>query len=1119
MFGGPGRPRVAPGPPSDDPRLGGKASESVAGDFSTCPTFRRPASSIANQIGGSAPSSAGDPQTSPSPCGIPRNRLYGTGTHSNPLEHQYHADEVPPSSSVVATTLSMATPHRYQQLAAQHLYGAANSSTAGVPAPCPSAPAADSCSAAAGTVPSSILRYTDPRVRPLPSAQGSSCLLSGAKQDSGGGGPAPDNRIVSSSGPNSGVKEGCSEANELSTQEKLAVIDGTALSSSSAHERGDQPTSAMRRAASAHEACQLSPKLSRSSTAAPLSSVAVAATADDRARSRGSATRREQQQRLQRQRTPWFPSRTATPARSTSSKHLPPPRTAQWAVKLIEDFVAQVAVQQESAAMAPTIVPLYGATSALGRKETASGRDATTTTTVADLTATFLSSRYGMLQWRRILHEFAACLHRYRRLSPTCAVFREYFIHVDTENLGDFYLFCRLYAASDIQHCSRVETQRVAFVTETADNAHTIVSRRYVDEREVPDRLQRMLQYVVLMDCSPRLVVGVDSGAVSRTASGSVSTSRRPSGCVQYRYARDPSACVKEVPQRRHLTDDEVRRVKRAVLDWMEEAICKCTRERSYGAVESHEDDGAEEDARCETAGGDLLRISFDREGWVDAYALLQTTLEVVKLACRARHPSPQRRDEDASQAGDGACGFERNEDASDRSQRLLQQWRLAGSSARRPPLQRELVPPPPHTHSYPLEEVTPPRSRPQHRSPVQCSIRPTGEDEDGAEAPYVTQKRQAPSYMQPRTSVFTGTSATRGSADGCLWSPSREWVTSRRHRASTGQRTSSRSPRRRVAAAEERRQNPPASQMQEQGQSNRERKADESRLRSSYDESFFAAHEGPYHHHPYVAQLHGNQLWAEAQKEAAAASKQRGSCWGDYYPRIYSRVHGTPSPRKPAHEPCAAQNTFAFSTSSVDATIDSIDAELHRPQARVRDDGLSDPLQMTAHSVDRSPRAFPAPEMLFFTNRQETRCTARSTDGLPLPPSFSLIAPPVSTVAYPGRVHPIAVRSLGSTAPAARAIRVVDSTPAGSTLPILSPCAMSCTTAAKEPVASAAPHSSHEAAAAVTSNTVLLTDEEQAMLDELEIALHRLDTRRRRDSATITAAAGDAPAAAKAYA
>ncbi|TPP48941.1 hypothetical protein CGC20_26800 [Leishmania donovani] len=1033
MFSGPYRPRVVPVPASDDQKLIEKTTDSAADDFGTYPALQHPTSNACNRIGGMGSSSADDPQTSLPLCDIPWNRLCDASAHSSPLRRHYHADEVPPSSSVVTAAPSTAASHRYQQLAAQHLYGAASSIPAAVLAPSSITPATGGSGTAVRTVPFSKLRYTDSRGHPLPSAHEGGSLLHGVKRGGGSGGPALDNPAVGSSAQRGAATEGCTESNELSAPSTSAVTTGEALRSSSVQGLGDgHSTSAMKRSASACEASQLSPTQSRSSTAAPSSNATVTVTADDWPRSRGSATRRQLQRQLQRQRYRSFPSRITAPATSTAGKHPQPPRTAHWAVKLIEDFVTQVAVQQESAATALTIMPFYSAASALGRRATAGGRDATTTTTVADLTATFLSSRYGALQWRPILHEFAACLHRYRILSPTCAVFREYFIHVDAENLADFHLFCRLYAAGDIQHCSTVETRRVALATAAAATVHTIVSRRYIDEREVGDRLQRMLQYVVLIDCAPCIVVGADGGAASRAASGVVSMSRQPRVRVQYRYAREPPARAKWVPQRRHLTADEIRRVKKAVLGWMEEAARKGTCGRGCGAVGPYEAVDTADDAWPEAAEGvDLQRVSFDREGRVDAYALLQATLEAVKLVCCSRHPSPARRDEDAGHVDDGDGVVKRIENAPERSQHLQQQYRPVKNTARSPQLLRELVPPPSQAYMYPLEEVNLSPPRPQHRSSVQRPTQPESEDDDSAEARCMTQTSAAAAavavILVHCTSVHLPDNEHLRSHHAGGWRQQRGAVVTR-------------------------------------------------------------------------PQLHGNQLWVEAQQEAAAASQRRDSCWRDHYPRIYPRVQLTPSPRKPTNGACAAHAAFALSSSPVDATSDSIDAELRRRQARGRGGDLIEPRQMMANSVDLLSRA-------------------RLADGLQLPRPFSPVDPPASTVTHPSRIHSAAARSSSSAAPAARAIRADDCTTASSSLAALSPRTMPSSTAAKVGVASAGPHASHEDAAAMASNTVLLTDEERAMLYQLEIALDRLDTQHQRNHVTIasTAVAG-ATAARKAY-
>ncbi|GET89180.1 hypothetical protein, conserved [Leishmania tarentolae] len=1080
MFGGPYRPRVVPVPASGNPRLTEKATNSAVGDSGAYPVLRCPTSSTWNRIQGLGASSADGPQTSPL-CSIPWKRLYGTSTYRSPPGCRYHPDEIPLSSSVaeqqqlgslslpvVEAGLSTAGSRRYQQLAAQHLYGAATSTPTGVLEPNPITPAASSFGAAVKMVPSSKLRYTDPQGRPLPSAHNTESLLHEPKRSSATGGPVSDRLTVGSSGHRRISMEECSKASELSARSTVSVTAGTTFHLSSVQGGGD-----------------VEPTPSLSSTAAPPSNAAVAGT-DDRARSCGGATRRELQRQLQRQRSRSLSSRAMAPATSTKGKHLSQQRTAHWAVKLIEDFVAQVAVQQESAA-------------------TARSRDATTTTTVANLTATFLSSRYGVLQWRPILHEFSACLHRYRLISPTCAVFLEYISHTDAETLADFYLFCRLYSAGDIQHCSVVETRRVALTTATTAEANTIVSRRYVDKREVGDRLQRMLQCVVLIDCALCIAVEAD-GDLTKPRPLRV----RAKNC----HAHKSPTHTTWVPQRRHLSVDEVRKVKTAVLGWVEEATHKDTSERSGGAAGLYGEENTEDDVSREAAGVDLQRMSFDREGWVDAYALLQAVLEAVKLVCCSRYPSPEVRDEGAGHVDDGDGGVEEIENVSGCSQRLQPQDRKVTTNPRSSSLLLAQVPPASQVYAYPLEKVDLSPSQTQHRSSMQRPTRPEGDDGDRAGARFMAQTRQDSTYVQPRISVSPHVSAASALGDKVLLSPPCHNVVPPHHSSSIspsnslrlppppGPRTSSLSPCRRVATVKEYPWNSPSGEAQQCGEHNGERDMKESWPRSS--------REGLYlHHHSCEAQLHGNQLWKEAQQAAAAASQRRDSCWRDHYPRIYSRVQCTPSPRKPSKGACATHTTFASSSSPVDATISSIDTALSRRQEHgCRCDAIEQP-HMTTNSADLSSCVCAVPKALFVTNMQDVRCGARPADGLPLPESFSSADPPTSTVMYPSRIHPAAVRSSGSAAPVAGVIRTDRRTSSSPSLATLSPCARPSPKTSELAIVSAMPHTCHEGAAAVTSNTVWLTDEERAMLHQLEIALNQLDTQHRRNHASATSASG----------
>ncbi|KAG5503233.1 hypothetical protein GH5_04298 [Leishmania sp. Ghana 2012 LV757] len=1161
MFGGPYRPRVLPVPARVDARLEENAASPVAGNLSGYPALQRQADSMQSRAGVVAPSPAADSQLPVRPCGIPWNSPCGArkhdveedayrsnsrpaggqasassflpasslsaaadcqalhrqfsplsahtlaGTYRSPPGHQYHDDEVPPSFSVVeqqhrgSSSTSMApaasstlASRRYQQLAAQHLYGAARSITAG--APSPSTPVACCSGGAVTTPPSSILRFTDRRGRPLPTGHESDSLPHKARR--GSGSPALGSPLVSSSRENDGAIEECSEAYEAGAASTSAVAAGVAVPSSSAQGCGNaQPICTTRQAASARKASELSPTPSQSSVTAPSSSATVAVTVNDRLRSCGSATWCEGQQQPQQRRSRSLPSRFAAPATSVAAKRPPPlRRTAQWAVRLIEDFVAQVALQQESVAAAPLIVSSCRTTTASGRKAAASGRDAAITTTVADLTATFLASRYGALQWRPILHEFAACLHRYRRLSPACAVFREYFIHVDRENLRDFYTFCRLYAGGDIQHCSTVETRRVALAATTSASAQTIVSRRYVGKREVVDRLQHMLRRVSLSDYAPRLFIGAAGAALGCDASGDGPTSRQSSRRVQYRYARHPPARTTMLPQRRYLTAEEIRWVKSAVLGWMEEAALKCTDERSTGAGGPYEDDGTEDGMRCEAAGAEFQRVAFDCESRVDAYALLQATLEAVKLVYRAGHSSPERCEGEARQV-DGAP---------DRCPWAQQQWLSVGSTSRTPQPQRE---PSPQAYTRPAEAATPPPQS-QHHSSVQSFTQSVGGDDRSAEALYVRERPQEPASRQPRTPVSTGVAPARVPADDYFWSPSRDSVVSPGH--NSGSRSSSHlSPRRQVpvAAAEEHRRCSSARAMEQPGLGRKESEAEGYRGRAS--------HEVPYNDYGYRAQLQGDELWIEAQEEAAAASLRRDRCWSDHYPRTYARLQLTPSPRSPTNSARAARDTFACSLPSATATIDAIDAELRRRQARNCDANVSSALQMTANSAHLSPRASAAPGAAFVANPKVTRCAAPSADGLPLP-LLSPFAPSISAGAYPSRIHPAAAKSPRSATPAPRKTDVEISTPAGASLDTLSPRITAFSPAAKMNTTCAGPHVSHKAVPAEASDTVLLTKEEQAMLSKLEVALRRLDTQHQRNHATTIAAADVATASAKTY-
>ncbi|KAK7200365.1 hypothetical protein NESM_000090500 [Novymonas esmeraldas] len=1019
------------------------------------------------------------------------------GTYSSPLGHRYHADEVPPpspargqqqqqqqqqqdgeggpgsSATAAAAAPTSAAVHRYQQLAAQHRYGtAAFDCAAAVVAPPAAAPQTG------GVVPPSILKHADPQPRRVSNdGDGDGGIAAAAHVGRGTGvaaGTATGHRPAETAEPHiRSIYLSSSAPATAATAAAAAAAALVAVASETQAERRDSepPSTTMRRSAATRRASQRSPTRSRSSSAAPPRSRRAAALAaeDTLSRSsRGSAAQPAQQQQQQQQQL-YRPSRSSTshraaPAMSAAGQRPSPPRTAQWAVKLIDELVAQVAVQQEAAVAAPTVVSSSGAAAAHGRRA-ASGA----ATTVADLTAAFLSSRYGALHWRPMLHEFAACLHRYRRVSPACAVFRAHFIHVGADSLSHFHLLCRLYAAGDLQHGSSVECRRVAVAPAT----HTIVSRRYVDTREVADRLHRMLRQLVLLDSARWLVVGDAEGdAVDRVAAAAVSTSRQRSGRVQYREARDPLTRTASVPHRRRLTAEEVTQVKRRVLAWVEESSSDAMgREHSDDSGGSGTDN---DDAAAETAA--LQRVSFDREGRVDAYALLQATLEALLLVCSTAPTPPGEGDDEVGSATEVPSR------ANHRHHRHPQPWQSGHSTNGRAPQRVAAVLTPPRSYAYPLESDRDSGSGGVVVASSQYNGGHGNRDGVGAAWP----SRDA-SFAQPRASASaTGAVAARVAADGRLWSPPRDAVllqqrrrgrggggghrvSPMRHRVSVAADSpvSPHSPRRpvnRLTDAE-------VMEVVEEHGSPHSRGGGEghdggggggsgrARRRSSHVESDLVALEKPFEHHPYVAQLHGSELWAAAQAGAAAVAQRRDSCWRDHYPRTFTQEHMTPSPRQHPWGAPSPHTTSAASLSASPAdttTIDAIDAELRRRHHRHACAGPP-PTNTTVDS------AAAASDVHFFINPDESH--------------------------------------LGHLSAAARMLGRPRAAPSPHTVPAAAPAIW---------VERVTPARTGASAVPLAKDTVVLTEEEQAMLNQLESALHRLDAQHRRSHA---AAAGEAHA------
>ncbi|KAG5502819.1 hypothetical protein JKF63_04587 [Porcisia hertigi] len=1094
------------------------AASSAEAGCSFYPAQQRPSNSVWTSRGGVALPSAIDPQTAPPPRGIPWDSFHRTGEY-NMSEAENDQPWGSAFSSMTTAAPSTTASRDHQRLTPQNLHGAApRTSTVGPAASTFSASTASGCGAAVHTTPFLMLRNTDQRGQPALTGHGASSPIGDAKRSSSTGVPAPVSYAVNSSELNGGPMECEREANESTTQSVSAVITGAATPSYSVRRSDHESRNVTWQGTSAHQGTRFTPIHSRSSSAAaaaPFVSPIVAGAVDDRPRSHDVSLRLEQQQELPRLRFRSLPHHSSTSMASAARKHQRPRlRPAWWAVRLIEDLVAQVAVQQKSMVSEPIVVSSSGVANALGRRAGTGGRGAPSATTVADLTASFLSSRYGALWWRPMLHELAACLHRYQRVSPTCAVFREYFIHVDAENLEDFYLFCRLYAAGDIHHFSTVKTKcGVSLATGAAlntANAQTTVTRRYVDEREVCDRLQHMLQRVELIHRLPYPILGQDGMYVRPALSSDVSMPRQLSGCAQYRCAR-----ATRVLHQRHLTADEIREIKRAVLGWVAEATRLYNHESSDGGSMRCRGD-RENDVHSEAAGVQLQRVSFDREGWVDAYALVQATLEAVKLVCRSDHTTPERCDEDAGRlnGGDNDDGIARIEDAPEPSANQRQQmWTSMGSSARTPQVQRILVSPSSQAYAYPLAKVTPCCSQPQHHSCIPSPLWPASEDGGSHGAPHATEGRQELSHRRTRTSGSVDVSAPSTSMEERLWSPPRGGdgsqnrspdtnSTSRRpgvlrFHPSMMQRPFSLSPQRQVAAAEEHPQGVSSDSMQQWEQGKMDGRAGKTLHRLSPNKSSFAAYEKLYHHHPYVAELHGNRLWAEALEEAAAASQERSNCLDDRS----SRVQRT-TPCNLDRGARAAQADFAFPSSPLDATVDSTDAEPQRRQTR----GVKNEVE-SRREMTHSPHILSSPAV-----------AAGPANGLSLPLRLSRVAPRPSKVAYSPRVIPAAARLPGTAAPVARSTHAECSTPLSSFLAILSPSPTSPLSPASEPVASTRHHASHRTMESVASDTVLLTHEEQKMLEQLEIALHQLEFQHRRWRNTTTAAA-DAAASTKTYA
>jgi hypothetical protein len=1252
--------------------------------------------------------------------------------YSTAAGHHYHNDETDPTSSAAAVkapasiiTSSTALSHRYQQLAAEHQYGsalpAAPSNEYGILARSgktggsAATPATEVTGGAATTLAVGSQRRSEgpvweersaetprrnafrdhPSVLQPPRQQGSARSSSHSKQrysPFSDGSDHDDDREVSNA--NATANDRSAETVQTTrSQHSRPSLQGShtetaAQECSFAATAGGTAASHVAVAAAEKEREEVRcrrPGSRGSARDSARSSSSRLQSRDSRARQTPSPQQCSRLLRTAPRRTRSAEPRAASGGGSPLSCH----RTAQWAVKLIEELVAQVAVQQASSTTGLTIVSPSSMKAGRHRSSSAhhASRDATTTTTVADLTTSFLSSRYGALQWRPMLQEFAVCLHRYHHLSPACAVFREYFIHVDADTLNDFQLLCRLFAAADIPHCSSVEVRRVALGGRTNSHhqhhrhathtEHTIVARRYVELREVVDRLQRMLQKVVLMDTAPCLVVGDYVGgeggggraAVPRTSgrryqqesftSRSVVPGAGAGGQPQYRYARGPPARTVTVPRRRRLTADEVRAVKKVVMTWLEDSI---EAERVAMELSSAEDDNSDGHSSRVDDGDDgdspttLRHVAFDRPGLVDAYALLQATLEAVKLLCSSSqplHPSPDRADASGTES-DFSCQVDNAAFAQGERKRseVRRQRRLSGSPPRQQPLWkatashphsplvRHILASPPGGHAYPVEEVekqqtfplSSPRRRPQPRRPSSSSClsplrevhharRPAGEwmcasydDEMGGEEEVEAEayadswegahhrdrhgsRRGSgePSFRRPRRSAAATAAAVaeRRSVDGRLWSPPREGVImattvmprsgdekgrDSAHRAGEARG----SPSRRQSSARERRRGDVRPQRSHDsygdsdaadytegeyehdhdysprrhasslsrsrcsplGKPPRSPTSSPSRYRhleqesphgSQHQHNPASSSQVPHVPHAYVADLHAERRWQEAQRQVAAAER-RAECWRQH-PRIQARLQqqhrqsvlgtsGRDSSTKVVRDVAEVASPRA-----VDATIDDIDRELHR---RERNYGCS---QMATPSPPPPPppqrqqqRHFPArinAEVMYLRDPQEEAATVLANPHIRLvpPPSF---AQPVFPEAYPSRIYqkqeyaqrpPITVAPPVGTPGSQSRIRVEQVTPLTS---VATHVAADLQNSAEQPqsvvpavaTASATPPLLPSAGlrftqdAKVSKDRVLLTDEEQAMLEQLEVALHRLDMQHRRDHAAAASAA-----------
>lgn len=1092
--------------------------------------------------------------------------------------HHYHADESVPGSRPTATeapvsvlsTSSAVGSHRYQQLAAEHRYGSA------LPALSPSRHshslasrdgAATSDAASERTKETSLFHERSTRAS----------RHNGFRER----GSARNSHRSSFSGRNENADD--SMGKDKSDHIKYGNDDDDDV---------DRPLQVTSRT---HHNLSRQERSSSSATAeaAAASNVTVAANEEKRQRpgSRGSSLVSSQPHSREGQRfvTP------SSQRRRSYSQPTPRPhaslRTAQWAVKLIDELVAQVAVQQASSTTGPLIVSsslsATRTSSSISRRgsrtsggnvvgtNTAQGnnnnRDASVTT-VADLTTSFLSSRYGALQWRPMLQEFAVCLHRFHHLSPACAVFREYFIHVDADTLSDFQLFCRLFAAADIPRCSSVEARRVALhssVSNSRNNnyggnggvTHTIVARRYVEVREVADCLQRMLQRVVLLDTAPCVVVGEHVGTGRALPPNSARRYGGRAG-VQYRYVRGPPTRTASVPRRRRLSAEEVRAVKKVVVAWVEDSIEaeRIAMKNSEGEVDEYEE------ASRESGPSSLRRIAFDRPGLVDAYALLQAALEAVKLLCSSSSSSSSLSRHERFREQPETSSVDYYEDEGD--EYAEENWRE------------------PQGFRRPLP--TPSRNR----------------QSNDYDAPW---QDSEPSYRQPRPAAAATAAAVavHRAPDGRLWSPPRDGVVRgvRNSEGEKAQRRSSgarRSPPRRPSSVPLGGTGPQQQQQQQQQQGN-----------ASYDEWYGSADEGearvheraspwraspspsrqrpssqggpppsptssptryqdpeqnqarnqllqhsplaapsPSAQHPYIADLHAERRWQQVQRQVAAAER-RDACWRQH-PRMQARVQQQQQSLSP-HVGTTA--TLAADTSAVEATIADIDRELRRRE-RSRgsgggdgdyDCGACDPDAAEDNKRDRKlSTSQPHPA----SPQQKTREAMRLRDLQEFANRPLRLAPPpemthaamrtaATPASYPSRILPTqkdgqgerAMRTQTSNTMATSPfhtrgrISVEQVTPPASAVSprafVQSPREAHSNAFAGAPVrvpatvAAAAPPPLLPSAGlrftkdtTLSKDTVFLTNEEQAMLDQLETALRRLDSQHRRDHAAASSVA-----------